>query len=286
VKIGLLNFEPEIVNTAMMMVSSYHKDKGDEVDIYSPLFEYDKIYGFSIFSFTDHNMSKYCQIKGGTGFDLTTKLPKEIENCLYDWSLYPKCDYSIIWFSRGCIRSCPFCVVREKEGYIHTVEPKNLNPKGTYIKVMDNNFFANPNWRTSIELLQVNKQPVDFQGVDVRLLDKEMCDALNSLKHKKQIHIAWDNPKEQIDKDIERVIQWIKPYRLMCYVLVGFNSTKEEDMYRLERLRELNIDPYVMPFNLKDQYQKDLRRWCNRHALFKACSFQDYKPRKEVIKYG
>ena len=39
---------------------------------------------------------------------------------------------------------CPFCLVREKEGYIQTVEPVELNPKGKWIEVLDNNFFANP----------------------------------------------------------------------------------------------------------------------------------------------
>ena len=52
--------------------------------------------------------------------------------------------FSLQFFSRGCIRKCPFCLVREKEGYIQTVEPVELNPKGKWIEVLDNNFFANP----------------------------------------------------------------------------------------------------------------------------------------------
>ena len=145
-KIGLYNLEPSIVNTAMMQVSTYHKLNNDDVYIYSPLFhdEYDKIYAFSIFDYTDKGYVRDDMITGGTGFDIKSKLPVEITKCEYDWSLYPDCDYSILWFSRGCIRNCPFCVVREKEGYIHSVEPLNLNPNGEYVKVMDNNFFANP----------------------------------------------------------------------------------------------------------------------------------------------
>lgn len=37
-----------------------------------------------------------------------------------------------------------FCLVRNKEGYIRAVEPVELNPKGNWIEVLDNNFFANP----------------------------------------------------------------------------------------------------------------------------------------------
>ena len=52
--------------------------------------------------------------------------------------------FSLQFFSRGCIRKCPFCLVREKEGYIRAVEPVELNPEGKWIEVLDNNFFANP----------------------------------------------------------------------------------------------------------------------------------------------
>ena len=147
-RIGLYNLEPKIVNTAMMQVSQYHKEQGDSVEIYSPLYHnsYDKVYAFSLFDFTPKYYVREDMICGGTGFDVASKLPSEIEACDYDWSLYPDCDYSIVWFSRGCIRQCPFCVVRQKEGYIHTVTPKNLNPNGKWIRVQDNNFFANPNW--------------------------------------------------------------------------------------------------------------------------------------------
>lgn len=147
-KIGLYNLEPKIVNSAMMQVSQYHKSLGDTVEMYSPLYHntYDKVYAFSIFDFTDKGYVRKDMITGGTGFDIESKLPKEIEECDYDYSIFPQCDYSIIWFSRGCIRKCPFCIVPKKEGYIHSVDPKNLNPNGKFIKVMDNNFFANPNW--------------------------------------------------------------------------------------------------------------------------------------------
>ncbi len=98
-KIGLYNLEPHIVNTAMMQVSQYYKQKGDEVTIYSPLYHntYDKIYAFSIFDFTDKGYVRPDMITGGTGFNLSSKLPKEIRDADYDWSLYPECNYSILW---------------------------------------------------------------------------------------------------------------------------------------------------------------------------------------------
>src|SRR4030042_4752923 len=181
--VGLYNLEPQIVNSAMMRISKYHKENGDLVEKYNHLLngEYDRIYAFSIFDFTDKSMVRKNMLCGGSGFDLKTKLPIEIEKCSYDWSLYPDCDFSLIWFSHGCIRKCPFCCVSQKEGSIYPTDPKNINPNGKYIKVMDNNFFANPNWKSAIKQLQEWKQPCDFQGVDARLLDKEQCEIILSL---------------------------------------------------------------------------------------------------------
>lgn len=271
----------------MMQVSTYHKSKGDSVEIYNPLIKnsYDKIYAFSIFDFTDKGYVSKDMIKGGTGFDLYFKLDPEIEKCNYDWGLYPKCDYSIVWFSRGCIRDCPFCIVRQKEGFIRSVKPKNLNPNGRYIKVQDNNFFANPRWRNAIAQLKKWSQPVDFSGgIDVRILTKEMAEALLSLDNRKdhskstiiKIKIAWDNPKENLEPKLQEVIKWIKPYRIMCYVLIGYNSSEKEDLARVETLRQLGIDPFAMPFNKKDRYQKDFARWVNHKAIFKSVKWQDY----------
>jgi len=288
-KIGLYNLEHHIVNTAMMQVSQYHKDNGDEVELYSPLFHdsYDKIYAFSIFQFTTKEYVREEMICGGTGFQISSKLPDEIQECDYDWSLYPKCDHSIIWFSRGCIRSCPFCVVPEKEGMIKPVKPKNLNPNGKYIKIHDNNFFANPNWKDAIKQLQDWNLPVEFEGgLDIRILTKEHIDALNSLKHEKLIKSAWDNPREDLSIYFKKAIDnGLKPYKLMCYVLIGYWSTPEEDLYRVEKLRELKIDSFVMPFNKKDKYQKDFARWVNHKAIFKTVKWEDYKHKVNKNKF-
>lgn len=284
-KIALYNLEPKIVNSAMMQVSAYHKNKGDQVYTYYPVLHdsYDRVYAFSIFTFTPKKYIKKDMIVGGTGFGPTIKLPEEIEEAPYDWSLYPDCDYSIAWFSRGCIRNCPFCIVREKEGYIHSVKPKNLNPNGKFIKVMDNNFFANPEWRQAINQLQEWNQKVDFQGVDVRLLTKEQCQALDSLKHYHQIKIAWDLPEIDLRKKLKQITDWIKPSKLLCYVLTGFNSTPKQDLERVEYLRSIDIDPFVMvyrdfnnPQHKRSQFNISFARWVNKKELFKTCSWNEF----------
>jgi len=289
--ISLYNLEPKIVNVAMMRVSRYHKDRGDTVIIHNPTNKKqkllvrkktDRIYAFSIFDFTDKSCVTSDMICGGSGFDLTTKLPPDIEKCDYDWSLYPECDYSLVWFSHGCIRNCPFCIVRRKEGNVEPCEPKNLNPNGRYIKVYDNNFFASPMWREAITQLISWNQPCDFAGgIDVRLMNKEKCETLNKLKYEKhpKIKMAWDNPKENLLPKFEEVIKYIKPYKIMVYVLIGYWSDKEQDIMRVEKLRDIGMIPFVMPYNKKDYYQHHFARYVNHKAIFKSHTWKKYQER-------
>ena len=266
----------------MMQVSQYYKDRGDDVSIYSPLFHdtYDKIYAFSIFDFTPKDYVRKDMICGGTGFNINSKLPPEIEKCDLDYSIFPKCDYSIIWFSRGCFRNCPFCVVRQKEGNIHPVKPKNLNPNGKFIKIMDNNFFGNPEWETAIDTLHEWDQKVELtQGFDIRIFDEKQGEALRSLKtYNSAFKFAWDNPHDNLDNQIELLLDYVKPSKLMCYVLIGYWSSPEEDLYRVMHLwDEYKIDAFAMPFNKYDPYQKDFARWCNNKVIFKTRTWDEYK---------
>lgn len=286
IDVDFLNFP----NFALMKISSFHKNKGDNVEWANPLFgKYDRVYKSKIFTFTEDDHANYnCEIfKGGTGYDIKSKLPDEIENEReLDYSIYPQCNFSVQFFSRGCIRKCPFCLVREKEGYIQPSEPHTLNPKGEWIEVLDNNFFANPEWKKSIDYLLDKNQKVNLHGVDVRIMNEEQAYWLNKLKLKQNIHIAWDLPNIDLTEKLKEVTRYINPNKMTCYVLVGFNSTMEQDLYRLRRLKELGITPFVQPYRdfenerIPTQYEKDIARWANRTALFKSCDFQDFSPRK------
>jgi len=273
-RIGLYRLEPKIENTALMQISYYHKQQGDDVEWYvESLWSYDKVYCSSLFDFTDKSKIPTGAICGGTGFDLTTKLPFD---CNLDYSIYPFCDCSYIWFSRGCIRKCGFCVVPEKEGKIYTVMPKNLNPNGKYIKIQDNNFFASPHWKCAIAWLKCSGQPVDFTGgLDVRLMTEEHYEALNSLKHAKRIKIAWDDPKCDLTDKLERLTKHIKGYRIMCYVLTGYNSTLKEDICRVNKLHEFGITPYVMCIDRNNPSQKKFQKWVNGFA-YKNVAWDDF----------
>ena len=283
-RIALIQIEPRIFNTAYMQIATFFKASGHKVEFWDPkryplaygLF--DKIFCSSLFTYTDKSYVPLGVACGGTGYDVKSRLPKSIEECDLDYSIYPDCRKSFLWFSRGCPRKCPWCVVPEKEGMIHPVPIKNLNPKGEYIVVCDNSFFANPEWEQAAICLQTLNQPLDFQGIDVRTITKAQALVLARLRHHKRIKFAWDVPgdEEKVLAGIGRMLKYLRAWRLMCYVLIGFSSTKQEDLHRIKGLRELGIDPYVMPFDKHDLYQRALARYVNNRKIFKKATWTDY----------
>jgi len=232
-----------------------------------------------LFDFTDKSEIPDDVICGGTGFDVTSRLSRVMEDCELDYSIYQECRTSFVWFSKGCNRNCPWCVVPQKEGKFHLVKRKRLNPKGRYITVMDNSFFSNPNWRDVISWL--GEMPVDIQGIDVRLLTEEMVKALDGLRRwkNKQFKIAWDDGDIDLTPKLKFILRFIKPYKLMCYVLIGYYYSPDIDLLRVETLRSLGIDPFVMPYDKSDLYQRAFARWVNHKAIFKKVPWEDYRGR-------
>jgi len=91
------------------------------------------------------------------------------------------------------------------------------------------------------------------------------------------IHCAWDDPDYDMIPKIKEIVKYIKPYKLMCYVLIGFDSTVDQDLMRVEKLEEYDISPFVMPYNKSNTYQKRFARWVNNKAIFKSVKWEDYK---------
>ena len=223
--IGLVDVDSHnFPNFALMRLSAWHKAHGDHVEWADAMFgrDYDRVYKSKIFTFSpDNNIPWECEvICGGTGYDIKSRLPGEIEqSTLMDYSLYPQYHLSIQFFSRGCIRNCPFCLVRDKEGYITPVEPVQLNPTGKWIEVLDNNFFANPEWKASVDYLIKLNQPVNLHGVDIRIMNEEQAYWLNKLRLKRShVHIAWDLPDIDLTEKLREVTRYIAPWKMSCYI--------------------------------------------------------------------
>lgn len=291
-KIGLIDVDGHnFPNFALMKISAWHKNACNEVEWYDPMFggHYDKVYMSKVFTFSPDYpfpINADVVVRGGTGYDIKSRLEDEIEACrLMDYSIYPQYKFSIQFFSRGCIRHCPFCLVHDKEGGIQPVTPHELNPQGQHIEILDNNFFANPNWHEAVDYILDKGQKVKMHGVDVRIMNEEQAKALNQMKHVGTINIAWDLPKMDLRPQLETMVKHVNPNKIACYVLIGFNSTKEQDLYRVRTLKEFGIVPFAQAYRdfnnerVPTQYEKDFCRWCD-NRFFRGIDFMDFEPRK------
>ena len=279
-KVGLIDVDSKIPNLALMKISSWHKAQGDQAEMYMPLWKYDKVYASKVFDFSEAPELPDGCITGGTGYDLLTVLPNDVEYTYPDYGLY-RCDYAMGFITRGCNRKCRFCVVPQKEGRIARVADLVTFWQGQRnIMLLDNNLTAHPDCVAILEELRDSRAYIDFsQGLDLRLVTIEMARVLAKMRLWKRIHTAWDDIKQEklIKKGIDILVDGgVSVHKLMSYVLIGFNSTPEEDYYRVMKLREWGVGPFVMPYDKHDRYQGRFARWVNRYAIFKSVKWEDY----------
>lgn len=273
-------------NLALMKLSAYHKSNDHKVDLIvglpevAPLFEYDHTYVSCIFYQNKDRVMDYAsQFKeislGGSGIYMDFNLPPSIEHIMPDYKLYGT-DYSMGFTSRGCPRKCSFCDVSEKEGTIRDHAPISefLHPDHKKLVLLDNNFLASPEWLDNMKYIVVNDLMVNFcQGLDIRLMTKMRAHWLSRIQYynwtfnRKGLHFAFDHPSHQdsVVRGIEILNDvGIRPYRSMFYILVGFNTTPEQDMHRIMKIKELGAKPFVMIYNRNDDHElRRLARWVN-----------------------
>ena len=191
--------------------------------------------------------------------------------------------------TRGCIRECPFCIVPK-------IEPDYEELSGWVPRsiVCDNNILASSK-RHFDDVIDKLKplEDVDFnQGLDARLLTKDHAERLRELDMK-VVRLAWDS--------IGLESQWMKAFEILrdvgfaldkikTYVLIGFNDTPEDALYRLETVRSLGIRPNPMRYQPLDAVNrndyvssswteralKDYMRYWSRLRWFEHIPFADY----------
>ena len=303
-RIGLIDVDGHnFPNLALMRISAYHKARGDEVEWwYTEFIHYDIVYMSKVFSDAyspDVPPPTNCDkvIKGGTGYQIhlvngkevydtetDTVLPDEIEKMFPDYSIYPQYTFAVSMTSRGCPRGCPFCIVAKKEGRcsIKVADVKDFWNGQKHIEVLDPNILACADKRDLLRQYADTNATITYnQGLDIRFMDDEDIEIINATRIK-DLHFAWDNPREDLEPKFRAFANGFrrKSNIGMVYVLTNFNSTMEENLYRIYTLRDLGYDPYVMVYNKPNAPRtiRRLQRWCNNKILFKSCKrFEDYK---------
>ena len=302
-------------NLALMKISGYYKEKGNDVELiyhsYSDVNNYDEIFISKVFTFSDipEWILKKPNIHiGGTGFftDGGEDLPYEIEHHKPDYDLYKKyideqlengrsrtvfadyLDYSIGFTTRGCFRKCAFCVNKKYDQVQrHSPVAEFYDESKPYIYLWDDNILAYSDWEQIIDELEVTGKPFQFrQGIDLRLMTDQKAYRFNNTHYHGDFIFAFDHIKDK-ELIIEKVQLWKRYSSRICkmYVLSGFDSQDEKDIEnvfeRISVLMKYGSLPYIMRYEeykssrFKGMYI-ELARWCNQPQFFKKKSFREF----------
>ncbi len=273
--VAIWNYEPKYINIAIEKIRMYYEKQHEQVVDYLPLEHhlYDKIYCSSLFSFSEKNQIPDDVICGGTGFNLETVLPDEIEK------MKPK--LNIGFTTRGCIRKCEFCVVPEKEGLIRKTGDiyDFWDGESKSIVLLDNNILAlKSHFKDICQQIKKENLSVDFnQGLDHRLLDNNVADILKSLR-RKQYRFSFDSLKDE--NSVRKAIDILYKYEIkwsIWYVLTGYDTGPDEDLIRLELLKTHKQRAYVQRYQgITNPFLTELAGWVNKPRLFMKYTFDGF----------
>lgn len=189
----------------------------------------------------------------------------------------------------GCIRSCDFCIVPKSEGEYIELDDWEVKPI-----ICDNNITAasRKHFDRAIDRLKPLKG-IDFnQGLDARLLTKHHAERLREL-NTKVIRLAWDHI--EIEKQFMRAWGYLRDAgipasHIQAYVILGWNDTPEDALYRLQTIKDLGGLPnpmryqpltsvkrnsYIHP-NWTEYELKAFMRYWSRQRFLRPVPFDEY----------
>jgi len=267
-KISLLTDAPRH-NLAVMKLSAWHKYNGDEVMLNAPIFLADYTYASVLF---EKNINIFIADEYGGPAFIDSVLTKEVEEMRPDYSLFGL-NYSLGYTYRPCSNDCHFCKVPKMNHPQYnttnhcSIWDFHIEGHDT-ICILNNNTFQDPYWRDTFEeIWDEGLKVIDENGYDLRLLDDEKADALHKTKWATPLHFAWD--RMQDEPLIINGLRLLNHHKMRStangvYVLIGYNTTEKEDLYRCQIIHDYGLTPYPMPY-VKNDYTRKFKRFINLH---------------------
>ena len=261
-------------NLALCKISAWHKAQGDTVVWYDPMYSEhcDTVYMSKVFNFTpdiDFFIDADKVIRGGTGYNIRSRLPDEVDMMSPDYSIYPLLpkDTAYGFLTRGCPNRCKWCVVPRKEGMIRPYMDIDqiATPERRKIILMDNNILAAGDYaKQQLQKIIDRGYRIDFnQALDARLVTEEFARLLAKVKWIKRIRFGCDTQK-QIE-DCEKAIDMISRngYNGEFFLYTMLNDDFEECYNRIHYWWDKNqevrqshrghrIYPFAQPYRDPD----------------------------------
>ncbi|MDR2700037.1 MAG: hypothetical protein LBC12_04405 [Nitrososphaerota archaeon] len=178
---------------------------------------------------------------------------------LPDYELVPQWNKkekaSIVFASRGCIRSCVFCGVPQIEGKLclqRNSIREQIWPGHKRLIFFDNNLLATKNVDSIFNQIADIGFPVDFnQGLDARLINEKIAEKIAEIKIDRFVRLAFDT--SDVAHSVENAIQLLKAQgidgrNILVYLLYNFTDTPQDFFDRLKKVLKLGAVAYPMRF--------------------------------------
>lgn len=179
--------------------------------------------------------------------------------------------------SRGCVRNCQHCFVREREG---NIRPLKIHDG---FDIFDNNLLACPREHVEavMDMLSRQKRAARFSGgIDAHLVRPWWTKLLTGIRTE-ILYIAYDSPKqkEAVKDAIPMLLEsGLTRREIGCYVLAGYKAdTIAEAEKRLRFVWGLGAMPFIMYYQPKNakrrkvpvSWRSFVKQW-TRPAIIKS----------------
>jgi hypothetical protein len=192
----------------------------------------------------------------------------EAEGFCPDYSLVPdwnkKVSGSIIFSSRGCIRTCTFCAVPRIEGKLSIQEQsiRHLIWKGhKRVILFDNNFLASPAWEHILDEIEELNLGVDFnQGLDARLMSRRAAKKISVLRTDRLVRLSYDSL--EMGPYVEKAINLLKSEgtdarNILVYALYNFTDNPQDLFIRIKNTLSWGAVSYPMRYQPNNALSKN-----------------------------
>ncbi|MEM4736469.1 MAG: hypothetical protein QXD41_01215 [Nitrososphaeria archaeon] len=192
----------------------------------------------------------------------------EAEDLCPDYSLVPewnkKVGASIIFSSRGCLRSCTFCAVPRIEGKLNA-EKNSIKhliwPGHKRVIFFDNNFLASSKWESVLEEIEELDLRVDFnQGLDARLISDRVAKKISRVKIDRFVRLSYDYIG--MGPYVRKAINLLKSNgidgrNILVYALYNFTDSPQDLFTRIKNTLSWGAVSYPMRYQPTNTLSKN-----------------------------